>query len=62
MFRGGFFCRGFCADLGGPKVGFAGAGASRRELYELMNSRAFAESPSISFRCSAAASFGRVDV
>ena len=62
MFRGGFFCRGFRAGLGGSEAELAGAGASRRELYELINSRAFAESPSISFRCSAAASFGRVDV
>ena len=62
MFRGGFFCRGFRADLGGSEAELAGAGASRRELYELINSRAFAESPNISFRCSAAASFGRVDV
>ena len=62
MFRGGFFCRDFRAVLGGSAAEIAGAGASRRELYELINSRAFAESPSISFRCSAAASFGRADV
>ena len=62
MFRGGFFWRDFRAGLGGSVAEIAGAGASRRELKELINSRAFAESPSISFRCSAAASFGRVDV
>ena len=62
MFRGGFFWRGFRAGLGGSAAEVPGVGASRRELNELINSRAFAESPSMSFRCSAAASFGRVDV
>ena len=62
MFRGGFFCRNFRAGFGESAAELAGAGASRRELNELINSRAFAESPSMSFRCSAAASFGRVEV
>ena len=40
----------------------AAAGASRRELYEQMNSRALGESPRRFFRCSAAASLGSVEV
>jgi len=59
LLRGAFFFRGFRkasefsgAETGGPRV-------SRRELKELMNSRAFGESPSNSLRCEAAASLGK---
>ena len=46
----------------GAGDGAAVVGASLRALKELMNSRALGESPSKFLRCSAAASFGRVEV
>lgn len=60
---GGFpFLRGGRGTSDGADNAEAPLGASRRELKEVMNSSAWGESPRRFLRCSAAASFDRLEL